>query len=91
MEQNLDLGARAVKMKIGGVAVKEDLDRVRVVRETIGPDIKLMVDSNNAYAAYEAVEVARKIEPYSMRMRRSSAASRNSCRWRRWPHLTIYG
>ncbi|SVD00194.1 uncharacterized protein METZ01_LOCUS353048, partial [marine metagenome] len=66
MEQNLDLGARAVKMKIGGVAVKEDLDRVRVVRETIGPDIKLMVDANNAYAAYEAVEVARKIEPYDV-------------------------
>lgn len=66
MEDNLGLGARAVKMKIGGVPVREDIERVRVVRDTIGPDIKLMVDANNAYAAYEAIDIARKIEPYDI-------------------------
>ena len=66
MEENLDLGARAVKMKIGGVPIREDVERVRVVREAIGPDIKLMVDANNAYVAYEAIEIARKIEPYDV-------------------------
>lgn len=66
MEENLALGARAVKMKIGGVPINEDVERVRVVRETIGPDIRLMVDANNAYAAYEAIEMARKIERYDI-------------------------
>lgn len=66
MEQNLDMGARAVKMKVGGVPINEDVERIRVVREAIGPDIKLLVDANNAYAAYEAIELARKMEPYDI-------------------------
>ena len=64
MEENLELGAKAIKMKIGGVSINEDVERVRVVRETIGPDIKLLVDANNAYVAHEAIEIARKMEPY---------------------------
>jgi L-alanine-DL-glutamate epimerase-like enolase superfamily enzyme len=66
MEENLDLGARAIKMKVGGVPIRADVERVRVVRETIGPEIKLLVDANNAYAAYEAIEMARKMEPYDV-------------------------
>ncbi len=66
MEESLKLGARAVKMKIGGVEINQDVERVRVVRETIGPDVKLMVDANNAYVAYQAVEIARKMEPYDV-------------------------
>ena len=66
MEENLALGAKAVKMKIGGVPIPEDVERVAVVRETIGPDIKLLVDANNAYSAYQAIDIARKIEPFDM-------------------------
>ena len=64
MEENLLLGAKAIKMKIGGVPINQDVERVRVVRETIGPDIKLLVDANNAYSAHEAIEIARKMEKY---------------------------
>ena len=63
MEDNLALGAKAVKMKVGGVPINEDVERVRTVRDAIGPDIKLLVDANNAYAAYEAIEMAHKSEP----------------------------
>ena len=66
MEENLDLGARAVKIKIGGASIREDVERVRVVRETIGPDIKLLVDANNAYPVYEAIQIARQIEPFDI-------------------------
>jgi L-alanine-DL-glutamate epimerase-like enolase superfamily enzyme len=66
MEENLALGARAVKIKIGGAPIREDVERVRVTRATIGPDVKLMVDANNAYAVYEAIEIARKIEPFDV-------------------------
>lgn len=66
MERNLELGALAVKMKIGGVPINEDVERVRVVRETIGRDIKLMVDANNAYRHYEAIQFARKVENFDI-------------------------
>lgn len=66
MEENLELNAKAIKMKIGGVSIREDVERVRVVRETIGPDIKLLVDANNAYTAYQAIDIARKMEPYDI-------------------------
>ena len=66
MEVNMDLGARAVKMKIGAVPINEDVERVRVVRETVGPDVKVMVDANNAYRHYQAIEFARKAEKYDL-------------------------
>src|SRR3712207_3855498 len=44
MERYLALGYRAVKMKVGwpSTTLKADAERVRVVRETVGPDVKLM-------------------------------------------------
>ena len=66
MEANLDLGAKAVKMKIGGAAIAEDVERVRIARETVGPDVKLMVDANCAYSVREAIRIARKMEPYDI-------------------------
>ena len=66
MEENLRLGAKAVKMKVGGVPINQDIERIIAVRDAIGPDIKLLVDANNAYAAYEAIELARKMEPHDI-------------------------
>ncbi|MCH7740124.1 MAG: mandelate racemase/muconate lactonizing enzyme family protein [Chloroflexi bacterium] len=66
MEANLEVGARAMKMKVGALPINEDVERVRVAREAIGPDIKLMVDANNAYRHYEAIQFARKIEKYDV-------------------------
>ena len=66
MEDNLEVGAKAMKMKVGAVSINEDVERVRVVRDAIGPDIKLMVDANNAYRHYEAIEFARKVENYDV-------------------------
>ncbi len=66
MEENVRLGARAVKMKVGGVPIAEDVERVRVVRDAIGPDIKLMADANCAYRWYEALQFARKVEQYDL-------------------------
>lgn len=66
MEQNVAMGARAVKMKIGGAPINEDVERVRVAREAVGPNVKLMVDANNAYRYYEAIEIARKMEKYDI-------------------------
>ena len=58
-------GFKAIKMKVG-LSIKQDVRNVKSVRAAIGPDIQLMVDSNHAYSLREAVELARKIEPYNI-------------------------
>jgi D-arabinonate dehydratase len=63
---HVEWGARAVKMKIGGASIRDDLARVRAAREALGDDVKLLVDANNAYRLHEALEVARKLEPYDI-------------------------
>lgn len=66
MEDNVKMGARAIKMKVGAVPLREDAERVRVVRDAIGPDVKLLVDANCAYRWYSAVQFAKLIEPYDV-------------------------
>jgi D-galactarolactone cycloisomerase len=58
----VDEGYQAIKMKVG-LGVKEDLKYIQAVREAIGPDIQLMIDSNHAYSRSEALSLVRKIEP----------------------------
>jgi L-alanine-DL-glutamate epimerase-like enolase superfamily enzyme len=50
-------GLRFVKMKIG-MRPDEDLERVRVAREAVGPDVELFVDANGAYARKQALRFA---------------------------------
>ena len=64
MRAKVSIGARYVKMKIGGAPMREDAERVRVVREAVGPDVEVMVDANNAYSPLEALKIARMLEPY---------------------------
>ncbi len=64
MTDNVALGARAIKMKVGGVELREDVARVKAVREAIGPDVKLLVDANCAYRYYEAIRFAKRIEEF---------------------------
>jgi L-alanine-DL-glutamate epimerase-like enolase superfamily enzyme len=66
MEANVGMGARAVKMKVGGVPIAEDAARVRTVRKAIGPEIKLLIDANCAYRAYEAIQLAKRVEEFDV-------------------------
>ncbi len=52
----MDQGFRGVKMKVGGGPLTEDLERIRAVRNVIGPDAPLMVDANQAFNFSEALE-----------------------------------
>lgn len=60
----VEAGFRAVKMKVGwpGVSLKHDVERVRAVREAVGPEIDLMVDANNAWDANTALRFGRMME-----------------------------
>ena len=66
METNLELGARAVKMKVGAVSLREDEKRVKTVRDVVGDDVDLLVDANNAYNTYQAVQMAHRLEDYEV-------------------------
>jgi len=55
-------GYRAMKMKIGGLSIADDLFHVRAIRDAIGPDVPLMVDANHGYNAYTAIRIGRRLE-----------------------------
>jgi D-arabinonate dehydratase len=62
MELYMKHGYTAVKIKIGAVSIKEDIERVKTAREVIGSDVDLLIDANNAYDANTAVKVGRLLE-----------------------------
>ncbi len=65
MEDNLALGFKDVKIKVGGAPLDVDVARVRRAREVIGDSVRLALDANNAYRTeYEALRAARAFEPY---------------------------
>ncbi|MFQ5856033.1 MAG: mandelate racemase/muconate lactonizing enzyme family protein [Anaerolineae bacterium] len=67
MERYMDMGFTSVKMKIGRLDPREDAERVRVVRETVGTEVRLAVDANNAWPdAAAAIRAARMLEKYDI-------------------------
>jgi L-alanine-DL-glutamate epimerase-like enolase superfamily enzyme len=60
-------GHTGFKAKAGGVSLAEDMERLAVVREVIGPDRDLMVDVNRAWDLPTAIEGARLLEPLKPR------------------------
>lgn len=58
-------GFGAVKMKVGGEPLAADRERVKLVREAIGPDTKLLIDANNAWKAYEAIRFIHAVEEFN--------------------------
>lgn len=55
------VGFGGMKTKVGGLPLEEDCRRVGAIREAIGPDIKLMIDANQAYNAATAVRLGRRL------------------------------
>lgn len=57
----VEKGFQAMKMKIG-ISPEQDIALTAAVRQSIGPDIKLMVDANHAYTARDAIPLGRELE-----------------------------
>ena len=66
-ETYADMGYRAIKLKIGHVSVAEDVARVKAVRDSLGPDMDLMLDVNEGYDVPTAIRAARLLEPFDIR------------------------
>jgi L-alanine-DL-glutamate epimerase-like enolase superfamily enzyme len=55
-------GHTGFKGKVGGAPLKEDIERMALVREVIGPDKELMIDVNRGWDLATAIEGARLLE-----------------------------
>lgn len=65
MAAHRDAGFIAGKIKIG-FDVKQDLEVIRAVRETIGPDMRLMIDANHGYDVVDAIRLGQKAADYDI-------------------------
>jgi L-fuconate dehydratase len=59
-------GYRQVKIKVGAPDPDDDVRRVRLVRETVGPDIRVAVDANQVWEVDEAIRRIRMLEPFDL-------------------------
>jgi D-arabinonate dehydratase len=63
----MDQGFKAVKMKVGRLDPVKEAQRVKLVREVIGPEVKLMIDANQAYVdVNECASLCRAVEQYDI-------------------------
>jgi L-alanine-DL-glutamate epimerase-like enolase superfamily enzyme len=63
----VEQGFGAMKMNLGGQASFDaDLERIRVVRETIGRDVKLLADVNGRWTPSEAIRNGRQIDDFGL-------------------------
>ena len=56
-----EMGFGGIKMKVGLEPIK-DIERVRAIRDAIGPDMLIDIDVNGAYRAKEAVYMLRRVQ-----------------------------
>ena len=59
-------GFTAMKMRLGSADPRDDVARVKAVREAIGPDIRLMADANQGQSEASAIRLGRMLEEYDL-------------------------
>ncbi len=60
-QAHAEAGFTGMKMKIGGLTLDEDVDRVHALRRNVGDNIRIMVDANEAYDPGTAITMSRRI------------------------------
>jgi L-alanine-DL-glutamate epimerase-like enolase superfamily enzyme len=66
MRSHLDRGYSVVKMKIGGVPLEEDRQRIEAVLKEIGNQAQLAVDANGRFNLETAIEYAKMLRQYPL-------------------------
>jgi L-fuconate dehydratase len=59
----LDKGFTAMKLKVGSREPERDLRRAWIVRETAGPDIRVMLDANQQWTLPQALRICADLRP----------------------------
>ncbi len=73
----VDQGFSGMKMKVGALPLVEDAARIRAVRETIGPNVRLMFDANESYDPATAITFAKMVADYDLTWFEEPCASRD--------------
>jgi len=63
----VEKGFSTIKVKIG-IDAKEDIERVRMIRENVGDDTIIRVDANQGYDAKTAIRVTQGLERYDIQL-----------------------
>lgn len=66
IRKQLDSGHTAIKIKLGKENLSEDIERVKAVREMIGPDVDFMVDANMSWTVEKAIKAANELEKFNI-------------------------
>jgi L-alanine-DL-glutamate epimerase-like enolase superfamily enzyme len=56
MEEKLAQGFKTYMLKMGSLPIKQEIERVKAVRERFGPEVKLVADANQGWEVYETLE-----------------------------------
>jgi muconate cycloisomerase len=60
-------GFRSAKIKVGG-NIEADRDRVKAVRQAVGPDFQLRIDANAGYDADTSIRLAKMVAPFKLQL-----------------------
>lgn len=61
----VEKGFRQMKMQLalpGDTTPKREVERARLIREAVGPDVDLMCDINQRWSVHQAIDIGRRIE-----------------------------
>jgi L-alanine-DL-glutamate epimerase-like enolase superfamily enzyme len=62
---HVDTGFKAMKFHTGPMDERGVVEHMRVLRETVGPDIDIMVDVNQRWTMKQAIAMAQALRPYN--------------------------
>ena len=62
----LDQGFKGMKIRVGHQNIHTDVERVRCIREAVGPGIELMVDANQSFTPKQAIKLGRLLEEFDL-------------------------
>ena len=66
VKKHADQGYSHVKFHLSGYDNDAALEKVRLAREAVGPDVRIMLDAHRMWHGTVAAEMARKFEPYNL-------------------------
>ncbi len=81
MADAVSRGFGGVKLKIGGAALREDVERVAAVREAVGAQTRVMVDAMFSPTVPEAIRLGHALRPFDLHFLEAPTSRANLRGW----------
>jgi len=62
----LDSGFRGMKIRLGSKNMADDVERVKALREAMGPEVELYADANQSLSPKQAIRLGRQLEAFNL-------------------------